>query len=546
MLKAQIPKCLIVIFAYALFLLFAMMQLKLDFSRSNFCAGDIIQLFSLPTWIYLMFLPVGILLIHKFTRAQLSWVIPFTLVSILFAVFPWIQYPSIFGWDSFRHGIIAKYITNQGYFPSNTIYQYPGAFVLLAVVSQILGLPILETSMLLASFVFLLVVCLFLVIGIIFVGRKSSWLVPTIYFAFCFQLYASYQYSPQLVGLAIYLIFVYAIVEKSFSTSARVWLFLLFILLATLTATHIFSAIYAVATLLGLYAGGNVQRLKNRNKQVITSALFLVGVLLLFSWHSFVASEIFDEATSYLSLILKGKKIPVHEILARPLHEAFTLPLTFYRYGIYSLFGFLSAIGLILSWHKLKGKLVRLLTLGTIVGGMLIYLSPAASYAIARFLIFGGIMVSILSSYAITRKHIRIITINKALRVLGIIVPFLVVGTFVASNLYYSTYTLFIHPDEISAATFTVKKVNTSITMVIDEALVFQFIAEQPNLIHIIDDRMPFDVAKTELEAAYVSLQYLPRQQYYYGFDFVECNHSLIYSNGLNRVYMAPHSINVP
>src|SRR4030042_4885763 len=150
--RRNLLKILTITCFYSILLFLGMTQLKLNFSRSSYVAGDLIDMFPLPTWIFLISLPAWLLFIYKFYK-RLAWTIPFILAAILLIMFPLAQYPSIFHWDTFFHSSTAKSIASQGNFSTSTGYMgYPGTFIFSVIVSDILGLSILGTSMVLAPF----------------------------------------------------------------------------------------------------------------------------------------------------------------------------------------------------------------------------------------------------------------------------------------------------------------------------------------------------------------------------------------------------------
>ncbi|MCJ7431288.1 hypothetical protein MUO83_08785 [Candidatus Bathyarchaeota archaeon] len=549
-MNKNVQAYLIVACFCTLVLFLGILQLRLDFNRSIFSTGDIVYMFPLSTWIYLMFLPVGFFLIRKFDK-RLSWVIPFALAILLYVVFPIVQYPSIFYWDTFYHGTTAKYIIDNGNFSTNTGYfQYPGAFILSGVVSEVLGLPIIETSMLLASFLVILVAFLLFAVGRLFAKTESAlvemgWLVPTICLTFNFSFLNGAHYSPQLLGLCLFILFLIINVKSSFKIDRSLLLALL-VLLPALTITHVFSAAMTVTCLLCVLVGGpRIVPSKLRGKHFVTLILLLLAVVLFISWNSFVADAVFRDTTNFLALVMRGGKTlfgaRAGSILFSPLAGSLTPALGLYRYGVYASLAFASILGLILFWSRMQVKLVFLLALGVLLGTVVIYLTPA-TFGVGRILFYGGVIISILASYAIMKQNVKFLALSRVQKMLKMILPFLVIGTFVVSNLYYSTYALFMHPDEISSFKFIAEKVRRQISIEIDQALAIPFYAKEPIPMLIIDERAPSDIAKMKFESGDLSLQYLPRQLYYYNLSFIEGNSSLIYSNGLARLYAKTNS----
>jgi hypothetical protein len=156
-------------------------------------------------------------------------------------------------------------------------------------------------------------------------------------------------------------------------------------------------------------------------------------------------------------------------------------------------------------------------------------------FGVGRIVLFAGVPVSLLTSYLI--KNLRNQLLSKPVKVLEVLIPFLIIGTFLVSNLYVSTYTIFMHPDEVSAAQFVARKVERQVSTLIDDALIIQFYANESMPMQIIDHYVPSETVKKILNKDDASLQYLPRQQYYYNLGFVGDEYNLVYSNGLSRIY---------
>jgi hypothetical protein len=450
------------------------------------------------------------------------------------------QYPNIFFRDSFAHGALAKSIKSNGYVPNDMQYaQYPGAFIISAVFSEISGIPILEANMMLAEFLNLLFTYLLFALGKVFVGPKAGWLIPMIYFAFSFRHYTGLLwYSPQLVGLCLYALgalFIYETMKIRFHEKRSLTIVGI-LLLATLTITHPFSVLMTLAGVLCVYIFG--VRIKWRvhlgNEKLISFTFVLLGLALLISWHIFVASETLGSTLSSFLSLAKGVGLTGIEVLYKPPIGRFTPLLEIYRYGVYIFFGILSVSCLVIFRQKREVKLTSLLLIGAIFSSAFIYFTPA-TYGVSRILFFAGILISILSSYAIlanTRGSIR-----KLTRIFMRAIPFFVIATFIVSILSVSIYTWFIHPNDVAAAEFAVSKIKKPISVILDDALVIGYIANEPLQMRIISDRSLPDVAKIKFEKEDMSLQNLPRQLYYYNFSFVEKDDNLIYSNGFSRIY---------
>ena len=542
-MKRSMELYLVVACFYVLVLSVGTILLKVNFSNSNFSGSDLIYMFPTPTWFYLALLPIGVLLIRKLDK-RLSVIVPFTFAILLLVAFELVQYPSVFFSDTFWHSATAKYIINNGSFSSNAgYYEYPGTFFISAALSEVLGLPVLLSNLFFAALLNLSIVFLLFVIGRVFGGTENvriemSWLVPTIYLVFSFRLYNGNHFSPQLLGLCLYIFFVYVCL-KTFFLRDRGWRILMFILAAALTTIHVFSALFAVATLLCIYVvGRRIRPLKLNSKQFVTLTILMTAIVLFVSWHEFVATEPLTDAWRFLSLVLRGERTLsgfAEAVIFRPITGSFVPLLGLYRYGIYGLFAFASASTLLLFWRKTEVKLLFLMGIGILLGGLATYLTPA-TFGVGRLLFYAGVVISIVSSYIIANGRAKFLTFKRVTGIFKMILPFLVIGTFLVSNLYYSTYASFIHQDETQIVQFVVGNVRKQISVEVDDALLIQFYTNMSIPMLVIDDSDNSTIAQMKIEKSDLSLQYLPRQPYF-NLTFIENRGNLIYSNGLGRVY---------
>ena len=540
MLRNIAFKQLVLIISFTLLLFTGTLLLKLDFSSSNFSTADIASMFSSWTWIYLALLPIVTLLISRLDQ-RLSWTIPFSLAIVSCVIFTLVQYPRIFYWDTFYHATTTKYIINHGNFSVITGYfQYPGSFIFLAAVSETLGLPLLESSMLLAAFFVLMITLLLFLIGRVIMRRinmgiEMSWVVPTIFLAFDFSFFNADHYSPQLMGLLMFIVFVYFCL-KTLSLKSREWTFLLLVSLVALATIHVISAAITVTCVFIIYLIGT-KTTQLGNKRVATLTIFMTATVLFISWQNFFADQLFRSVVSFLSSILTGQRGPSigRGIVFSPLPGVFVRFFNVYRYGIYTIFALASFLGLLAFWDRIECRLSLSLGLGVFLGAIMFYLTPAV-FGVGRILHFGGVIVSIMSSYALVRNKKRIrVHFSRAFR---IILPFLVIATFLVSNSYYSTYASFIHLNEMRVAEFVAENVRKQISVEVDDALLVRFYADMSIPILLVDKRSDNStIAQMKIGKSDLSLQYLPRQLCYFNLTFIENNSSLIYSNGLGRIY---------
>jgi hypothetical protein len=528
---------------YFLILLVGTIFLRMNFSDSNFSGGDLVYMFPKLTWFYLVLLPIGVLLIRKLDK-RLSIIIPFTFTILLLILFELVQYPSIFFWDTFSHSATTRYIINNGSFSSTAgYYEYPGTFFISAALSEVLGLSVLFSNLFFAAILNLLIIILLFAIGKVFVKTEKAriemnWLVPTIYLVFSFRLFNSNHFSPQLFGLCLYIFLVYSIL-KTFFVRKRVWSVLVLVLITALTVTHVFSSLFAITTLLCICLFGRLTRpLKLDIREFVTLGMLMMAVVLFVSWHEFVSTEPWTEALRFLSLVLRSEKTLsgfAETIVLRPMTEPLLPLLGLYRYGIYGLFAFLSASALLLFRRKTEVKLLFFMGIGILLGGVVIYLTPA-TFGVGRALLYAGVVISTLSSYMIANKRAKSLTFG-VIEILKTVLPFLVIGTFLVSNLYYSTYVSFIHQDEMQMVQFVATNVKRQISLLVDDALLIPFYANVSIPVLVIDEYDNTTIAQMKNEKSYLSLQYLPRQLYYFNSSFTSNRNSLIYSNGLGIIY---------
>lgn len=544
-------KRLMLIFILIGFLFASPALLKIDFSRSSYLAGDIFQVLSLYAIIYLFSLSACLFLIYKLDK-KLSLIIPLGLVMTIFVIFPLLQYPRIFHNDVLWHLSLVKSIVRNGYVPVGTGYgAYPSTFILAAIFSSVLGLPIIEAGLMLDVIWIMLIAIFLFCIGRLLAKSNSElsevcWLIPTSFLAFDFIFYNNYHYSPQLFGFLLYITVSYAIINSLYSKLRLSIFIILLISLSAITITHVFSGLFSLVTILFLYTGGTkIKFQKESFKLIITLSLVLFTIILFISWHNLVAVQTFEEAIKSFSEIVKGKKSIFGFVEAagpgffRLKELEAILPfVAFYRYGTYIIFAFLGLLGLILFRHKVEGRLFFWQSVGILLGAIAIYLTPA-TFGVPRVFLFAGVTISILSSYAVIkvcRSHI--FAIRTVFKIVKVILPFLVIGAFLVANTTNCTYTQFTHTDEVIAMNFMAQKnVKKQICMLALHAYAIRFFEEDHLSLLAIDDRVPANITKIMLENGELSFQYLPRLVAYYNMSFVEGRNHLIYSNGLARIY---------
>ncbi|MEM2147124.1 MAG: hypothetical protein QXJ94_00770 [Candidatus Bathyarchaeia archaeon] len=510
--------------------------MRLDFSKSSFSTSDLLNILPLTGWLYLIFLLLGFLLIQKFTDLRESYFFSLLFISVVTALFPLVQFPSINHWNSFNHSAGAKYIVNRGHLPSDSTYpaMYPGAFILLAVLSEVLGTSILEANLSLALLLNIFVSIVLLLMGQLLIGRRKAWLVPMSYFAFSFKYYLNNHYSPHLLGLCIFFVIIY-IVFKIFYIKSWNLKIMLFVLLFSLTMTHVFSTFFAFAILITIYFIGTQSFLRKhfKYKHFLTKYFILFLVILFLGWHMYVSYE--PLKVTIKSIFKTNRLIYVPSVLYNPIHGSLIPILQVLRYLTYGILFSLSAYCLIKQWKKIEVKLTFIIALGILFGSFAILFSPA-TYGFERFLFYAGCMVAILSSYVFIVPTIG--RTKKLINYIQPIIPILVISTFIISNLYGSTYLYYMHPDEINATIFVANTAsNKTVSVIIDESVLIKYF-DLDNKLQIIsvDDRDPYDVAIAKFAQTDLSLQYLPRQSFYYNCGFIENQRNLIYSNGLTQI----------
>lgn len=533
-------KQFVVVMAIIIVMFVGAVLLNLNFSSSKFNSGDIFFMLSSWFWIYLLLLPIFLFIMVKLDK-RFSLAIPFSLVSIFCIFFQLVQYPKIFYPDTFFHASIAKYILSKGFSADIEYLQYPGAFILLSVVSEILGLPLIESSLFLAAFFILMITLLLLIIGRIVARRinislETSWITPVIFFAFNFSFYNADHYSPQLMGLMVFILILY-LFQKIVTSKNRRWVLLFLIFFSSLITIHVFSSATTLACALCIYLAAT-RKLHFRNKSIGTLTTFMATLVLFILWQTFFAIETFRNVCAHIFFVFTGQKpiIITRGLIMEPLFGPYTYFLNMYRYGIYAFFGLMSFLGILKFWYRIESRLVLLLGLGVICGALMLHLTPA-TFGVGRILHYGGVIVAISSSLWLIenkRKFFRYF-----FKALTMILPFFMIATFLVSNAYYSTYTSFIHIDEMKAAEFVAKTVRNQILVEIRSDPIVQFYGNLSIPTSIIDFRVDnSSVAKTKIQKSNLNLQYLPRLLLYFNLSFVENEKSnLIYSNGLNRVY---------
>lgn len=543
-MSKKVTSIIILFLFWFIFLMLGLNQLHLEFSKSPFRSSDLINILPITAWIYLICLAVGTLFIIRFADSRVSYFIPFVLISILLIVFPLAQFPCVNHWDTFSHATDVEYISAYGHFSvgrGSYAKIYPAAFALSAIFSQITGIPVLSAHLTLASFLTIMICFVLLVIGRSLIAKEKSWLVPMAYFAFSFKYFLNYHYSPQLMGLTIFISIIYLIL-KTTTLDSRAWKVSLTLLLLALITTHAFSAMTTVVVFIFMWIIFKLSRvIKFKHKQ-LTSSFALLGIVLFVGWTIFISTEHFSQAIEFLSLLIKGKEPVV--ILGMPFQwpGPFLPMLQFYRYTVYAFFTVLAVWALFKFWRRIEIRILFVTACGITLGSYSLAFTPYR-FGIERFLYFIGVVISVLFSYSVVTHFNARQGKKKSLNV-KYVIPLLVIGTFLVSNLYGSIYVYYMHPDEINAADFMCRKTIGSISAIIDDACLIKYFSwsnENMQMLIIVDDRDPFDVAATKFETADFSLQYLPRQTFYFNSSFMESRGNLIYSNNLARIYAKFH-----
>jgi hypothetical protein len=456
-------------------------------------------------------------------------------------IFPLAQSPSVNHWDSFTHAAGAEYILANGN-TANAQYavSYPGAFVLSAVFSQIVGFPILGAEFILSAFLNLFVTFVLLVIGQAFVGKEKGWLIPTTYFTVSFKYFLNYHYAPALLGLCLFVVVIY-LVLKTANRDFRIWKALIMFFVLTLVVVHVISALMIVIVLFFIYFAVNkfASLLKFRHKHLLGLELALFGIILFVTWHVFVSQAPLNETIDFISSILKGtRNLPSYGVFYHPIPGNFVTILQSFRYGVYGLFAIFTVFSMASLRHRTDVKVISLTGIGVLLGAFSIYLTPF-TFGIERFLLYGAVVVAALFPLGVLKLSGSNLTRKWISNPLEKIIPFLMIGTFLASQLYGSAYIAYVHPDEVSAASFTAINGDKSVSTIVDDAGVVGFFGWNKSTLQIVPVSIhdSLDTAKNELSEGVLSLQYLPRQIYYFNISFIDDNKDLIYSNGLARVY---------
>jgi hypothetical protein len=522
----------------------AIFSLKLDFSSMYPLGSDIDRRLSMSSWIYFLVLGVAILIMYYVLDPESRWIIPFTLAGIFIVSFQLAQYPAIQNSDAFMHAGAARALAEYGNIPSMAVYsEYPGCFISAATLSQVIGLPVLETDIILSSVVNFSIMLLLLVIGDLTVGRKWRWMVPTIYLVMSFRLYTSLlHYSPQLQGLGLYLTFL-VVLLKTLKSQVRQWKAILIMLLSVIIITHPFTTVFAVASLLGILVVGKIRSpWQLSRKTYLTLApfsFFILAITMFVSWHVFVASKTLETSIEFIpSIFGKGFNLATSEdiVYSAPLGLLGSI-LQYYRLGIYGLSMILSALAVIWLRHKIEIKLTLGLVAGILIGAVIIFFSPAVHYALGRIIIFAGILLSILSTYVVVTMHTRLPRLKRILEMIYGMIPLLVIATFLVSNMYSSAYISFVRAEDMSVSSFVVQKVDRMIFTPVTEAMVLFYYGKNLTTKEVVRNDADPETARLKFERGGYSVQDMPRQNYYFGFGFVENMSNIIYSNGIDRVY---------
>jgi hypothetical protein len=514
--------------------------------------GDMVYRSSPSFWIYLALVALAVLLSCKYVGRDAVNLTPIVLSFIFVFIFQLAQYPSLAHHDYFYHGILVEVLQSEGRIVSSAGYSaYPGSFVLLSAICVLTGIKPVESEILLVSLLTLLVPTMLLLIGRAIL-KRYGWLVPWVFLVVGQLFFFFREFSPQFPGLALYLLCVYATV-KCYKGRSRTWSVIFILTVTGLVITHPFSSLFIISGLLALSVFEN----RKLRRVGAVQHLFMLSLVLFFSWSVYVAYEYVYygsrsllEALSLTFLLNIAERLQPQQIAPGIVGTV----LRFYRWGVLGLFYSTALVAAVKLKDREDVRFFVFIALGVLAGVLALSLASPV-IAVERGWLFSYFPVSALASvFLITWLLPKISTrpwkvLAGLLRngdVIRAVLLMMVFTSFVAANQTVSMTSLFVHQGEITAARFAFQHLETTPSTSQGEFGIYAYYKGQP----VTDNEywsypaQSWQNATNEAErllSGEFSLQNSVYQQTEFGFGFVGTNRSLVFNDGLNRLYMADY-----
>lgn len=526
--------------------------LKLDLSSSSLILGDVVYRSSPSLWIYLALVALAVLLSCKYLGRDAVNLTPIMLSFIFIFIFQLAQYPSLAHHDYFYHGILVEVIQSEGRVVSSGSYSaYPGSFVLLSAICILTGIKPVQCEILLVSLLALLVPAMLLLIGRAIL-KRYAWLVPWVFLVIGQLFLVFREFSPQFPGFALYLLCLYAMV-KCYKGRSRTWPIMYVLTMTALVVTHLFSSLFIISSLLVLIV------LEHRKLLPVGAGerLFMLGLVPFLFWSAYVAYEYVylgsQRALSFTFLLNMAERLMPQETAPGIVGTV----LRFYRWGV---LGFFYSTALVAAVKLRDREDVRLLLFPAfgVLAGVLALSLASPVLAVERGWLFSYFPVSALASVFLISWLLPKISTRpwKALGgllrngdVIRAVLLMMIFTSFVAANSSLSMTSVFVHQGEITAARFALQHLETAPSTSGGEFSIYAYyrgrsVTDLEYWSYPARGESMSQNATNQAErllSGEFSLQNSVYQQMDFGFGFVGTDRSLVFNDGLNRIYMAKY-----
>lgn len=436
---------------------------KLDFSKSNYEFFDIIRMVPTYAWVYLFilcsFLSVLVLLTERVTYTHV--IIAVLLVYGLYVIS---QYPIEIHLDFFVHGRMTLQVILRGGIQVLDGYPrwWPGAFIFWAFSSNVMGLGVIETGIILTFVIMVTSSTLLYLLAREILGQQWAGLATILYLVTCVYAFHSMgrdHFSPGSIAFTQYLLFLYILIRiEKVQKFKRTFYIIGSIMILCIVLSHGFTSLYLFSTLFGIMA---IQKIRGTHLGSSLSLTFF-ALTSWFAWWLFNAGSTFKEAILFLTPFLVSPMESKMTRIATPILEE-PLPITgiiLRNYYIKPLMLTIGFISLLVAFKHRKVKIVSVYSgvlLGILASSAIALASPAETIVIQlpRMLIFGLLPTCYLASRFFTKNALRA-------KMSSCILIFLIIPSFLTMFTYHSEYAYTTHSWEITSYQFIASNVVNS------------------------------------------------------------------------------------
>jgi hypothetical protein len=538
---ADITRKLLISLSFVAFCLLGVEFLGVHFSLYSASRGDFIYSSSATTWIYLSLLIVVVLFCYRRVGSSALNLAAIFLPFVFVVVFQLSQYPSLAHADYFNNGALVEVLTSDATIQSFLGYfQYPGSFILLTMIGNTLDISALESEILLVSVLTLAVPVVLLLVGRWLKGG-SEWLVPVVFFAVGQDYVVRRHFTPEFPGFFLFVLAVYMLTKMR---KARSWSWALALILTGVAATviHPFSSLFLLLTVFMSFLFERADIIHGQK----TREVFMFFLVVFAVWNAYVASPYFQQGVKLASSFITLERFSSSTALRTTPSGLLGIVLPLYRYGVHIFFLSVAFVGLIKFRHQEEVRQLFAWAVAIVMGSLAILL-VAPEIAVERGIIFLYIPISVLASLFFIKSFptvfSRLSTAGSRARITrthAIVAILLVieVTTFVVGSSFASTNGEFVHPSQMQAARFAVRYLQDQPNTYDRELFVWAYYKVENLADNLTNAPSSQSNAQERLLSQQFSLQNSLEQEYLLGLGFVGADRSLIYNDGLNRIYM--------